>query len=159
MISISWGAVRLARKARCPIVPITLEYPDFSTCRYSIGTPFLVEEAESDIEATIRLRDVMATMRWIDWEAQPAVPRSSITQHDYDVYSILRYKEYQPKEYLALYEREKQFIRYRYTRPEEVFLPIASIREKNITPQNVKMILAARELVQERTEKDYTENP
>ena len=31
----------------------------------------------------------------------------------------------------------------------------ASIREENITPQNVKMVLAARQLVEERQNSDF----
>lgn len=41
------------------------------------------------------------------------------------------------------------------TRPEDAFAPIAAIREESITPQNVKMVLAARELVKECQQSDF----
>lgn len=121
MLPISWSVVRLARDNDCPIIPITLEYPDFSSCYYSIGEPLRIQKEESDTEAINRLRDAMATMRWEFWSEQPQTPRSAVTEYDHDVYSALRHKEFCPKNYEMAYEREKAAIRYPYTTPEQAF--------------------------------------
>ena len=121
MLPMSWSVVRLARDNDCPIVPITLEYPDFTSCYYCVGEPLQILKDENDKEAINRLRDAMATMRWRYWSEQAQTSRSAITKYDHDIYSVLRHKEFRPKDYKMAYEREKAAIRYPYTTPQQAY--------------------------------------
>ena len=70
MLHLRWGITELSRESGCPIIPVTLEYPDFRSCYYSIGEPFYVDSAWDKAEAITRLRDVMTSMRWNFWESR-----------------------------------------------------------------------------------------
>lgn len=94
MLPFSWGVIELARDFKCPIVPITLEFPDFQSCYYSVGKPFFVSPEEDKLAAVGRLRDIMATMRWEFWQSRGTIKRQNIRQEDYDVYTRLRLDEY-----------------------------------------------------------------
>ena len=96
MLPFSWGVTELAREFNCPIVPITLEFPDFKNCYYSVGEAFYVKPDESKTDAVGRLRDTLATMRWLFWESQGITKREDITQEDYDIYTKCRLNEYPP---------------------------------------------------------------
>lgn len=100
MLPFSWGVIELAQEFGAPIVPVTLEYPDFETCYYSIGTPIYFEKADDKKEAVLMLRDVMATMRWLFWESRGTFHRPSISEIDYDIYVSKRIEEYPDFDYI-----------------------------------------------------------
>ena len=124
MLPFSWGVTELAREFNCPIVPITLEFPDFKSCYYSIGKAFYVEPNESKADAVGRLRDTLSTMRWLFWESRGITKRENITQEDFDIYTKHRLEEYPPFD-LPL---EKTMVFHAgNTLPEDAFAHLKSI--------------------------------
>ena len=121
MLPFTWSTTELAREFQIPIVPVTLEYPDFESCFYSIGEPVHIAPDEDKKEAAARLRDTMATMRWKFWETKGVFERSSVTRKDFDIYAMERFREYRPNDYAEWIEREKDFVFHPYTTPEKAF--------------------------------------
>ena len=121
MLPITWSTTELSRKTGYPIIPVTIEYPDFNSAYYSVGEPFYVQKEEGKAEAATRLRDVMATMRWKYWETKGVVSRKTITQADYELYSVERCKEYQHDNWKEYMDYEKGMIFHPYTTREQAF--------------------------------------
>jgi len=94
MLPFPWGVIQLAQETGCPVVPVTLEFPDMKSCFYSIGRSIYFGSTESKLDAVNRLRDELASMRWEYWASRGLHDRKQISERDRDVYVEARIKEY-----------------------------------------------------------------
>lgn len=151
MLPMNWGVIGISKETKVPICPMYLLF-DEKKCFVKIGEPFLpVLDDAKEIE---RLRDKMATMCFDLMEKIPIALRCDVPDN-YEQASVdNRYNEYTraKKDPQGVRKYESQFIFQSKSviSPEDVFAPIANIREENITAGNIDIILAARRLVQER---------
>lgn len=94
MLPLHWGIIELAQKTGVPIVPVTLEYTEKKSCRYSIGNAMYISEQDEKSEMIIRLQDEMATMRWEAWETFAQYKRKNLSIKDFERYTKERLEEY-----------------------------------------------------------------
>ena len=96
----------------------------------------------------------MASLCFDLMEKQPIVNRSTFQDNYRQVSIDERYNEYararKDPEGVRKYEAQFIYKPKNIVELEEVFAPIAAVQEQNITAQNVKMILAAKEIIQDR---------
>lgn len=156
MLPMNWGVIGISKETQVPICPMYLLF-DEKRCLVKIGESFLpVLDDAKEIE---QLRDKMATMCFDLMEKQPIALRCGISNNYVQASVDKRYDEYAraKKDPQGVRKYESQFIYQpkNVIRPEDAFAPIAAIREESITPQNVKMVLAARELVKECQQSDF----
>ena len=131
VLPITWSTTELARELGCPIIPVTLEYPDFHSAFFSIGEPIYISSSEEKEAATQRLRSVLASMRWKFWESRGITSRENMSATDYDIYCIDRFKEYQPESYVEDYERERKKMFHPHTTSEQAFEHLSRLKLKH----------------------------
>lgn len=117
MLPLHWGAVEFAQETDTSIVPITLEYTKDNQCFYSIGATYHISKNDNKVDATIILRDTLASMRWLFWEEHSKQAYDEISDEDFLEYTKFRLEEY-PK---LDVEFEKTTILKKYDCYEEVF--------------------------------------
>lgn len=130
MLPLPWGVIQLAQKTGCPIIPITLEYPDMKNCYYSIGNEMYFSADESKLDAINRLRDTMASMRWEFWASNGIYSRSHVSSLDKDAYVKNRIEEYPVFDY----ELEQTMIfNAGQTSPRDVYAHLSKIEPRQNT--------------------------
>lgn len=73
------GAVKMSRTLECDIIPLAIEqYND--TFFVNIGENISFSKEESLKDANLRLRDILATLKWEIWEYQELAKRSSYSK-------------------------------------------------------------------------------
>lgn len=158
------GVYDMSLAAKCPVVPIThyVRDPEVLSKKNYIHTviddPLPLHEL-SQQEALRTLRDNYASWTYKMAEAYGRSTREAemhgFAASDERWHAHLQERMKGVARYDSTIERCADFRAKTIARPEDVFAPIAAIREKNITPQNVKMVLAARELVKQRRRSDF----
>ena len=96
MLPLYWGVIDIAKESGAPIIPIILEYTP-NVCYAKIGEPIYIQKNANKNTEINSLRNIMATLRYELWEAQPITHRSdldndyfkSILQSDVDEYPKL----------------------------------------------------------------------
>lgn len=93
MLPMRYGIVKMAAKANVPIVPISIHYVGdkiYST----VGEPIIVTDDEDAITAIIRLRDIMATMKYEQMEACGVYKRADVDKKEFEVLIQASLEEY-----------------------------------------------------------------
>ena len=158
------GVYDLSAASGCPVVPITLYVRDPEVLSKKNIIHTVVDDPISlyDMprqEALRLLRDTFATWTYTMMEAYGRSTREiemgGYTTSDQRWHAHLRERMKGVARYDSSIEKRADYRLKDVTRPEDAFASIAAIREENITPQNVKMVLAARQLVEERQNSDF----
>lgn len=163
-LSLWKGVYELSAASGCPVVPIThyVRDPEVLDKKNIIHT--LVDEPLPlyDLprqEALRLLRDTFASWTYTMAEAYGCSTREiemrGHTTSDQRWHAHLQERMKGVTRYDSSIEKSADYRPKDVTRPEEVFASIANIQAENITPQNVKMVLVARQLVRERQNSDF----
>ena len=140
MLPMKWGIIEIAREAGAQIIPVLLDYKEKEKrCDVIYGQPIVDEINLSSKEAIQYLRDTMATLRWKYYEEE-SVNRNPDVIRELRRQTYQRVLDYPPLEW----EYEQSVIFRPHTPPNEVFEPIADIR--NINASNITSVLYARRL-------------
>ncbi len=112
------GWVDIAKKAHCPVIPLALEYYEYTDniCYAKFGEPFIVEENEDKIAVNNRLEDTLTRLKFDIWNQFPIQEREKIDSNSWDEIIQKRQQEY-PK---LDPEFEAQFVIDRENDPEIV---------------------------------------
>ena len=116
--SLRRGWVDIAKKAHCPVIPLALEYYEYTDniCYAKFGEPFTVEPSEDKIAVNNRLEDTLATLKFDIWNQFPVGERSKVDSSSWEQIIKRRQEEYpelDPK-------FESQFVIGRNDKPEVV---------------------------------------
>ena len=158
------GVYHIARETGAKVVPI-VHYIRDETGREKdnpihtvIDDPIQIDDL-TEKEALERIRDKLASWYYLmmeqygqsTWQEELGNAQNSIEAWGIHLKNRVKTAARYDREIeLCADYRPKEIIR-----PEDVFAPIAAVQEQNIIAQNVKMILAARELVKERKNSDF----
>ena len=77
MLPMKWGIIDCAQKCNVSIIPVILEYKAKNICLVNMGEP-LNFDGFSLREGIDKLRDQMATIRWISWEQKGVSARKNL---------------------------------------------------------------------------------
>ncbi len=112
------GWVDIAKKAHCFVVPLALEYYEYTdnVCYANFGEPFTVEWNEDKIAVNNRLEDTLATLKFDIWNQFPVGERSKVDSSDWEKIIKRRQEEYPELDP----EFESQFVIGRCNKPEVV---------------------------------------
>ncbi len=99
MLPLYWGTVEIAQRTSTPIVPVCLEYIG-GTYIVKYGTLIYVVADEDKSQVTLKLRDVLATLKWDTWSMSSITKRCDIhtdywnteIQRRLDEYKLLDYE-------------------------------------------------------------------
>ena len=83
MLPMRYGIVKMAAKAKVPIVPISIHYAG-NKIYSTVGEPVIVTADEDMISAITRLRDVMATMKYEQMEACGVYKRTDVEKKEFE---------------------------------------------------------------------------
>lgn len=79
MLPMKWGIIEVARAAHAQIIPVTLDYDrERMICRVRFGAPLHGEMLNDKAEGIRTLRDSMASLRYEQIVAQPALSRQAV---------------------------------------------------------------------------------
>lgn len=115
MLPMYWGGIDIARKTKCPIVPVCMEYYG-KRVYVKFGNPITVQPEHDKQKKFEELTEAFATLKWEIWEQFPIIKHGS-NDVDWNLEVRKRLAAY-PK---LNYEYEKSIIRKPYTEPEEAF--------------------------------------
>lgn len=83
MLPMRYGIVKMAAKANVPIVPISIHYVGDRI--YSrVGEPLMVTTDKEAIMVITSLRDIMATMKYVQIEACGVYKRTDVDKKDFE---------------------------------------------------------------------------
>ena len=158
------GVYDLSAASGCPVVPIThyVRDPEILNKKNIIHTviddPIPMYDLAQE-EALRTLRDTYATWTYQMMETYGSSDRESELQgyatSDERWHAHLKERMKGVARYDSTIERCADYRPKNAIRPEDAFLPIAQISDDAMTAQNVQAVLAARKLVQERTDSDF----
>ena len=83
MLPMRYVIVKMAAKAKVPIVPISIHYAG-NKIYSTVGEPVIVTADEDMISAITRLRDVMATMKYEQMEACGVYKRTDVEKKEFE---------------------------------------------------------------------------
>lgn len=83
MLPMRYGIVKMAAKAKVPIIPISIYY-DNDIIYSKVGEPLTVTENEDTITAIEHLRDAMATMKYEQMEVCGVYKREDVDKSKFD---------------------------------------------------------------------------
>lgn len=94
MLPCYWGIIDVARNGGATIIPVAAEQYEKHFV-INIGDNFDVTHYGNDKKQAIEdLRDILATLKWEIWEAQPLLRREDVKPEDWDNYIKTRLKEW-----------------------------------------------------------------
>ena len=158
------GIYDLSAASGCPVVPITHYVRDREILKKKNIIHTVIDDPLSMHSMTLEkalctLRDTYASWTYQMMEAYGRSDRKTelqgFTTSDEKWHAHLKERMKGVARYDSTIEKYADYRPKEIIRPEDVFAPIAAIQERNITVQNVKMLLAARELVKERKNSDF----
>ena len=124
MMEMKWGVIDIANNTNAQIIPVSLDYNDeYSECLVKFGEPILPEKFKSKAEAIRYLRDMMATLKWDQMEANGTFKRSQAWIESERIKQQQLLEEYP----LYDYDYEQSIVFNTKTTPGEVFEPIKKL--------------------------------
>ena len=158
------GVYILSCEAKCDVVPIIhyvrdMELLDKKNIIHTVvGEPIPLYQMQQD-EALRYLRDVLAGWLWKMMEKYGQSTRSEeLKGHSNSLekwHAHLKERMWGVERYDSSIEKFADYRPKHIVRPEDVFEPISRIHIRNITPENVKMVMEARAYVSEARERDF----
>lgn len=96
MLPCKWGVVQISKETGCPIIPIALEYPirEYPNCYANIGMPISFNQHDDLFESITKLRDEIATLRWLIWEKLYSEDHDRISVEEFNDFVDMTLKEY-----------------------------------------------------------------
>ena len=164
MLDLWKGVYDISAAAKCDVVPIAhyvrdMEVLDKKNLIHTVmDDPIRLYAYERDEGLTI-LRDTLASWQYKMMEAYGRSDRMTEMQgfdtSDDRWHAHLKERMKGVARYDSTIERYADYRPKNVIRPEDAFLPIAQISDDAMTAQNMQAVLAARKLVQERTDSDF----
>ena len=113
-----WGWVDIAKKANVPVIPIALEYYEYTDdcCYINASKPIIVSPNDSKIERNYELEDTFVTLKSEIWNQFPIQKRSEVDSNLWEKIMRQRYAEYpklniqKEKTYVMGYENDPDYV-------------------------------------------------
>lgn len=103
-----WGWFEIARKSNATVVPIAIEYYEYTDncCYINFGAPFKLKESDNKKDKTLELEEMLATLKFEIWNQFPQMKSSEVDRGLWDEIIQKRYEEYKKLDP----EKEKSYI-------------------------------------------------
>ena len=103
-----WGWFEIARRSGATVVPIAIEYYEYTDncCYVNFGQPFKLSEFDNKKDKTLQLEDMLATLKYEIWEQFPQMKSSDVDRGLWNDIVQKRYDEYKKLDS----EKEKTYI-------------------------------------------------
>ncbi len=103
-----YGWFEIARRSNATVVPVAIEYYEYTDqcCYINFGKPFKVKESDNKKDKTIDLEEMLATLKFEIWNMFPQMKSSEVDRGLWDEVIRKRYDEYKKLNP----EREKTYI-------------------------------------------------